>query len=386
MSNNQILHPNLITVIPGNITIQNFIPGKLYKDNISIYNTCNVPIVFTLRSSDRNKLFVGESTIRLGVNQAKKIPLVIQDKIKYNYNKLPTQKVLYIHLSGELIDEKFEIVLNYFNKGNNNKKDFSDNSIPLNYEEDFIKNGGEKLKGQMFQPMNYNFTSNYNTNDIENTEENFEQFEQMNSNINNIFKNNNNNILSNNNNNNNNNNSNNSKSNVNKSKINNSNQKEVLDNFVLKRQNYNINKEEELKRFIEELMSKITEMKNILDTYQINFGNKIRFDDNNLIRQSSSLYFISDKYFIDNMKEKEKEIINQEQDLEISNIKNQNKILMSENQVLEERIKILENQLNDFKSELQYQKVSNDNIITESNNINENNNSNLYYQNKNEEN
>ena len=59
---------------------------------------------------------------------------------------------------------------------------------------------------------------------------------------------------------------------------------------------------------------------------------------------------------------------------------------MSENQVLEERIKILENQLNDFKSELQYQKVSNDNIITESNNINENNNSNLYYQNKNEEN
>jgi polyhydroxyalkanoate synthesis regulator phasin len=379
MSNNQILHPNLITVIPGNITIQNFIPGKLYKDNISIYNTCNVPIVFTLRSSDRNKLFVGESTIRLGVNQAKKIPLVIQDKIKYNYNKLPTQKVLYIHLSGELIDEKFEIVLNYFNKGNNNKKDFSDNSIPLNYEE-------EKLKGQMFQPMNYNFTSNYNTNDIENTEENFEQFEQMNSNINNIFKNNNNNILSNNNNNNNNNNSNNSKSNVNKSKINNSNQKEVLDNFVLKRQNYNLNKEEELKRFIDELIKKISEMKSILDTYQFNFNNKTRFDDSNLIRQSTSLYFISDKCFIENFKEKEKEIIKQEQDLEISNIKNQNKILMSENQVLEERIKILENQLNDFKSELQYQKVSNDNIITESNNINENNNSNLYYQNKNEEN
>ena len=372
MSNNQILHPNLITVIPGNITIQNFIPGKLYKDNISIYNTCNVPIVFTLRSSDRNKLFVGESTIRLGVNQAKKIPLVIQDKIKYNYNKLPTQKVLYIHLSGELIDEKFEIVLNYFNKGNNNKKDFSDNSIPLNYEEDFIKNGGEKLKGQMFQPMNYNFTSNYNTNDIENTEENFEQFEQMNSNINNIFKNNNNNILSNNNNNNNNNNSS-SKSNVNKSKINNSNQKEVLDNFVLKRQNYNLNKEEELKRFIDELIKKISEMKSILDTYQFNFNNKTRFDDSNLIRQSTSLYFISDKCFIENIKEKEKEIIKQEQDLEISNIKNQNKILVAENQALEERIKILENQLNEYKSELneQYQKALNENIVTDSNNINE---------------
>ena len=77
----QILHPNLITVVPGSISIQNFIPGKLYKDNITIYNTCNVPIVINLRSSDRNKLFVGENIIRLGVNQAKKIPLIIQDKI-----------------------------------------------------------------------------------------------------------------------------------------------------------------------------------------------------------------------------------------------------------------------------------------------------------------
>ena len=374
----QILHPNLITVVPGSISIQNFIPGKLYKDNITIYNTCNVPIVINLRSSDRNKLFVGENTIRLGVNQAKKIPLVIQDKIKYNYNKLPTQKVLYIHLSGELIDEKFEIVLNYFSKGNINKKDFIDNSFPLNYDDEFTKNN-DKLKGQMLQPINYNYSSNYNTNDIEATEDNFEQFEQINTNninnTNNTNSNTNNNI------------SNNVINNIN-SNINNLNknlkQKQNIDNFVLKRQNYNINKEEELKRFIEELMSKITEMKNILDTYQINFGNKIRFDDNNLIRQSSSLYFISDKYFIDNMKEKEKEIINQEEDLEISNIKNQNKILISENQALEERIKILENQLNDFKSEFQYQKVSNENIITESNNINENNNSNLYYQNKNE--
>ena len=372
----QILHPNLITVVPGSISIQNFIPGKLYKDNITIYNTCNVPIVINLRSSDRNKLFVGENLIRLGVNQAKKIPLII--KVKYNYNKLPTQKLLYIHLSGELIDEKFEIVLNYFSKGNINKKDFIDNSFPLNYDEDFSKNN-DKLKGQMLQPINYNYSSNYNTNDIEGTEENFEQFEQINTNNFNTTNNNtnNNNISSNV--------INNINSNIN-NLSNNLKQKQNIDNFVLKRQNNNINKEEELKRFIDELMSKITEMKNILDTYQINFGNKIRFDDNNLIRQSSSLYFISDKYFIDNMKEKEKEIINQEEDLEISNIKNQNKILISENQALEERIKILENQLNDFKSELQYQKVSNDNIITESNNVNENNNSNLYYQNKNEDN
>ena len=374
----QILHPNLITVVPGSISIQNFIPGKLYKDNITIYNTCNVPIVINLRSSDRNKLFVGENLIRLGVNQAKKIPLIIQDKVKYNYNKLPTQKLLYIHLSGELIDEKFEIVLNYFSKGNINKKDFIDNSFPLNYDEDFSKNN-DKLKGQMLQPINYNYSSNYNTNDIEGTEENFEQFEQINTNNFNTTNNNtnNNNISSNV--------INNINSNIN-NLSNNLKQKQNIDNFVLKRQNNNINKEEELKRFIDELMSKITEMKNILDTYQINFGNKIRFDDNNLIRQSSSLYFISDKYFIDNMKEKEKEIINQEEDLEISNIKNQNKILISENQALEERIKILENQLNDFKSELQYQKISNDNIITESNNVNENNNSNLYYQNKNEDN
>ena len=78
---------NLITVIPGSITIQNFIPGKIYKEAIVIYNTCNVPITIKLTSSDKNKLLLNENIIRLGVNQTKKINIIIQDKIKYNFNK-----------------------------------------------------------------------------------------------------------------------------------------------------------------------------------------------------------------------------------------------------------------------------------------------------------
>ena len=111
---------NLITVIPGSITIQNFIPGKIYKEAIVIYNTCNVPITIKLTTSDKNKLLLNESIIRLGVNHTKKINIIIQDKVKYNYNKFPFQKKLFIHLKGDLIDEKFEINLYYFVKGGYN--------------------------------------------------------------------------------------------------------------------------------------------------------------------------------------------------------------------------------------------------------------------------
>ena len=132
--NNEQMRPNLLTVVPGNINIENFVPGRVYKETLMIYNTCNVPIVISLKPSDKNKLTVSDSTIRIGVNQSKKVDLLIQDKLNYKYMKTPVkQKKLFIRMKGELIDEKYEINLIYYHKNNikNNLNNF-DNQINQN--------------------------------------------------------------------------------------------------------------------------------------------------------------------------------------------------------------------------------------------------------------
>ena len=63
--------PNLLTVIPGNITIENFVPGRVYKETLTIYNTCNVPIVISLKSSDKSRLSISDSKLRIGINNQK---------------------------------------------------------------------------------------------------------------------------------------------------------------------------------------------------------------------------------------------------------------------------------------------------------------------------
>ena len=45
MKNNIINHLNLLNIRPGNITIENFIPGKIYKKAIEIENTSKFPII-----------------------------------------------------------------------------------------------------------------------------------------------------------------------------------------------------------------------------------------------------------------------------------------------------------------------------------------------------
>ena len=132
------MRPNLLTVVPGNINIENFVPGRVYKETLMIYNTCNVPIVINLKSSDKSKLSISETKLRIGVNQAKKLDLLIQDKINYKYIKTPTkQKKLFIHMKGDLIDVKYEINLLYYDKNknhisqrNNFNQNFIDNNIP----------------------------------------------------------------------------------------------------------------------------------------------------------------------------------------------------------------------------------------------------------------
>ena len=167
---NQYINQNLITVIPGSITIQNFIPGKLFKESIVIYNTSNVPITLNLSSNDKSKLILSENFIKLGVNQAKKISINIQDKTKYNTNNFPNNKLLSIHLSNDLIDENFEIFLVYYKKIENDNSYVNLNS----YEEEYLRHGSfhnnikekEKGKEELIQnKINPNISGLKNQND-----------------------------------------------------------------------------------------------------------------------------------------------------------------------------------------------------------------------------
>lgn len=118
-----LLQPNLLTIVPGSINIENFIPGRVYKETLTIYNTCKIPIIVNLRASDKSKLLLNKSLLRIEVNDSQKVDLVIQDKINYSSKKLPTTpKKLYIHINGELIEEKYEINLMYFCNNNTFKQ------------------------------------------------------------------------------------------------------------------------------------------------------------------------------------------------------------------------------------------------------------------------
>ena len=119
MEESPLLQPNLLTIYPGSIIIENFIPGRVYRDSLTIFNTSTIPIIFTIRASDKSKLILNKSLLRIEVNDSQKVDLVIQDKINYSSKKLPTKpKKLYIYLNGELIEEKYEITLMYFCNNN----------------------------------------------------------------------------------------------------------------------------------------------------------------------------------------------------------------------------------------------------------------------------
>ena len=122
MAENILLKSNLLRIEPGTITIENFIPGKVYKRSIKIKNNCSIPIIINLRSSDKSKLLLNKTLLKIQANEEKIINLVIHDKINYSSKKLPTTvKKLYIYITeinGELIDWKYEINLMYFCNNN----------------------------------------------------------------------------------------------------------------------------------------------------------------------------------------------------------------------------------------------------------------------------
>ena len=330
---NQYINQNLITVIPGSITIQNFIPGKLFKESIVIYNTSNVPITLNLSSNDKSKLILSENFIKLGVNQAKKISINIQDKTKYNTNNFPNNKLLSIHLSNDLIDENFEIFLVYYKKIENDNSYMNLNS----YEEEYLRHGSfhnnikekEKGKEELIQnKINPNISGLKNQND--NYIYSFNQLNYQMEKCENL---------------------------------------EILgyENEYQKNSNPTI---QELNDIIQNLLLKMSEMKEIIDSY-ITHKNYL---NNNLMLESNSVFFISDKAINKEVNNENEYIENTKREQEMLNLQNKNNLLSLENQTLIERINILEKKISNQNQNNNNNKINNNENIENNNFECENNN------------
>ena len=326
---NQFINQNLITVIPGSITIQNFVPGKLFKESIVIYNTSNVPITLNLSSNDKSKLLLSENYIKLGVNQAKKISISIQDKTKYNSNNFPNNKLLSIHLSNDLIEENFEIFLVYYKKIENDNSYINLNS----YEEEYLRHGSfhnniKENEELMPNKLNPNISSLKNQND--NYIYSFNQLNYQMEKCENL---------------------------------------EIL-GYENEYQNNSNPTIQELNDIIQNLLLKMSEMKEIIESYitQKNYLN------NNLMLESNSVFFISDKAINKEVNNENEYIENTKREQEMLNLQNKNNLLSLENQTLIERIKILEKKISNQTQNNNNKNNNNDNIENNNNDIIEVNN------------
>ena len=303
------MRPNLLTVVPGNINIENFVPGRVYKETLMLYNTYNIPIVLNLKSSDKNKLTLSETKMRIGVNQSKRLELLIQDKLNYKYTKTPIkQKKLFIHMKGELIDEKYEINLIYYHKNSANNGKAYNHNLNNNIRIDLLNKYA--INNPYSEITNGYLTVNPNNNREYNNDDNINGYEI----------------------------------NVNKNGV------------PLQKQNcYNINNHNSympierndneeiitLKNIINNLLKKINELTSILEHYK---ENKL-YKNSQLGISNNSLYFFGNNY------EKEIKIkYNINYNIDNKRIISRNKILELENSTLLYRIKCLENKLSLYEN------------------------------------
>ena len=132
MKNNLLYQQNLLNIRPGNIIIENFIPGIIYRRAIEIENTSKIPIIINLKSSDKSKLLLSKTLLRLEIREKKVIELILKDQLEYTDSNYPINpKIIYINIKGELIDAKFMITLIYYPKKNRNKKITNYNTIQI---------------------------------------------------------------------------------------------------------------------------------------------------------------------------------------------------------------------------------------------------------------
>ena len=137
MNKNLIYQYNLLNIRPKNITIENFIPGKIYRKYFEIENKSKMPIIINLKSSDKSRLLINKTLLRLEVKDKKLIELIIHDNIKYTETNYPTEpKKLSINIKGELIEAKYMITLFYMPKINKCKEILNYNTIQIEPGED----------------------------------------------------------------------------------------------------------------------------------------------------------------------------------------------------------------------------------------------------------
>ena len=340
------MRPNLLTVIPGNITIQNFVPGRIYKETLMIYNTCNVPIIINLKSSDKNKLSLSDSKMRIGVNQAKKLDIIIQDKMNYKYIKTQQlQKKLFIHINGDLIDVKYEINLLYYdkNQSTNNSNRIRNNINPNLINNNRINQFGNEVNNQMMMNNPYYENSQgyltENPNNFINKQNiNIQNFEYNNQYSSPYYEDN-------------------INSNINIDK--NLNDRSKVSHIPLEQHNEEV---ASLKNTINELTEKVIYLQNLLDENKKNQlssnNNKFNKNENILNISHNSFYIfgsgiekeIKDKYKIDD-------------NIEIQRILSKNKILELENSTLLYRIKCLEKKLSLNNNDINNNYEENDNDI-----------------------
>ena len=374
-------HPNLITIIPECINISHFIPGKIYKPFFTIYNTCNIPIILNLRSSDRNKLILNDNLIRLEVNQSKKINLIIQDNVNYSSGKIPSKKKLYISLKGEFIEEKYDINLIYFTNETEQSLDTESNIEGLsNLASEYLKHGNTEFNDNSNKNKNIdNENKNEREVNIKNNKISFEsntpinsskniisfnsQFENNKKN-NDLKKNDNNNINKNNINNLNYNNNNNSVNNFNIN--NNYKNKNFFENnsVIQKNNNFQIigrkSNLEILNIKAKTLLEKMQIMSNLLQEFEkISDMKKDRYDSKYLLKSSLSIYSIGKNCFEKQFQEKKKEIEKNTKSLEKMCLLIKNRLLLTEREELNQRYKILESKVNEFKLNKENQNIEN---------------------------
>ena len=340
------MRPNLLTVIPGHITIQNFVPGRIYKETLMIYNTCTVPVIINLKSSDKNKLSLSDSKMRIGVNQAKKLDIIIQDKMNYKYIKTQQlQKKLFIHINGDLIDVKYEINLLYYdkNQSTNNSNRIRNNINPNLINNNRINQFGNEVNNQMmmnnpyFENSQGYLTENPN-NFINKQNINIQNFEYNNQYSSPYYEDN-------------------INSNINIDK--NLNDRNKMSHIPLEQHNEEV---ASLKNTINELTEKVIYLQNLLDENKKNQlssnNNKFNKNENILNISHNSFYIfgsgiekeIKDKYKIDD-------------NIEIQRILSKNKILELENSTLLYRIKCLEKKLSLNNNDINNNYEENDNDI-----------------------
>ena len=349
-------HPNLITILPECINISHFIPGKIYKPSFIIYNTCNIPIILNLRSSDRNKLILSDNLIRLEVNQSKKINLVIQDQINYSTGKIPIKKKLFINLNGEFVEEKYEINLIYFTQETEANLETESNIEGIsNLAAEYLKYGQADLnensnqnvkninKGSFIKnkeiPLSPSPQNSSTNNAISIGNSQIENLDIIDKNINPISK-------------------------LNNNQNENIGYKNKNEEENIKKRNYIIQKNcdfgiicnmsnlEKLNNKAKILLDKMQEMSNILQEFEKNIHiNKERYDSRFLLRSSMSVYSFGKNIFLNKFKDKKKEINKNYNNLEKICVLTENKLLLIEKEELIERYKLLENKLNKFKHE-----------------------------------